>query len=201
MEGSAVSRRRCSICSDEIDVTIAGYCRFERDPCAVRGPSTDRHSSGAQRRDLPKSAPIASATHTSGLLNGATRTQSGCRLVENRAEPSMRVEFEKGCDSRVSFKARVEIHQMKVDVAGDRLKRRAGCPAVGLEIDGFRAAAGMSATGDPRAGVALLADSPQPTGWRLVDVVDDPYHRASTITRHRGAPVREPPRFAACMHT
>jgi hypothetical protein len=50
-----------SICPDNIDVIVAGDCRIERYPSAIRGPSTDEKSRSAERRDLLKSACVASS--------------------------------------------------------------------------------------------------------------------------------------------
>ena len=50
-----------SICPDNVDVIVAGDCRIERYPCAIRGPSTDQKLRSAERRDLLKSASITSS--------------------------------------------------------------------------------------------------------------------------------------------
>ena len=67
------------------------------------GPSTNEDSSGAECRDLLKTHPIAS--DDPHLWAPERNDANAIRLPsgEKRAELSMRVEFEKGCDSTVPF--------------------------------------------------------------------------------------------------
>ena len=173
-----------AIRSDEIDVGVAADSCFERDPCAVRGPFTNHGSSRAECRELPKSAPIAfSDPHLRGSRTErhernptSVWRESGRTLDASRIQKGPRLEG-------VIHQARLEIHQLKVDVAGDRLKRKA-CRLPWHWPRDRRINSRRGDIGNRRSSSgcgAVRVDPPQPTGCRLVDRVDN----LSTIGRPR----------------
>ena len=144
---------------------VACDCCFERYPCTVRGPSTDQSSGAPSDVSAEVRSHRVQRPRSLALLIGTTKRNPAAVWRESRRTlEASRIRKGLRLDG-VIHRASLETHHLKVDVAGDRLKRKA-CRLPGHRPRDRRIQSGYGDVGNGRSSSGPWRCSP---GFATVD--------------------------------